>query len=53
LDHIGFVVDDVESTYREMNSKGAEPTGITPSETGGWQACVKDPDGNWIEFAKG
>lgn len=53
LDHIGFVVDDVESAYKEMISQGAEPTGITPAETGGWQAYVKDPDGNWIELAKG
>lgn len=50
LDHVGFVVDDVEAAYTDLVSKGAQPTGITPKETDGWVAYVKDPDGNWIEI---
>jgi lactoylglutathione lyase len=52
LDHIGFVVDDVEETYYELLKKGAKPTLITPSMTGGWVAHVEDPDGIWIEIFK-
>jgi lactoylglutathione lyase len=52
LDHIGFVVRDVPKKYTELLSKGASPTEITPDSTDGWQACVTDPDGNWIEIAK-
>ena len=50
LDHIAFVVDDVKTKYEELLRRGAEPTEITPSNTGGWLAYVKDPDGNWIEI---
>ena len=52
LDHVGFVVSDVAKKYRELLTKGASPTEITPESTEGWQACVKDPDGNWIELGK-
>ena len=50
LDHIGFVVDDVEEKYREFIVRGALPTEIDPASTEGWAAYVKDPDGNWIEL---
>ena len=50
LDHIGFIVDDVQEKFKELVSKGAEPTEIDPSVTGGRSAHVKDPDGNWIEL---
>ncbi len=50
LDHIGFVVNDVEATYHELLAKGAEPTGVDPKETDGWTAYLKDPDGNWVEI---
>jgi len=50
LDHIAFVVDDLKVKYKEMLEKGAEPTDIDPSETGGWLAYLRDPDGNWIEI---
>lgn len=50
LDHVGFVVDDVRTTYRELLARGAEPTGVTPDETEGWTAFVEDPDGNWVEI---
>ncbi len=50
LDHIGFVVDDVGTTYRELLAKGVEPAGVDPSVTEGWTPFVKDPDGNWVEI---
>jgi len=50
LDHIGFLVDDVRTTFKELVAKGAAPTHVTPKETDGWTAYVKDPDGNWIEI---
>lgn len=50
LDHIGFVVDDVEEAFARLLAAGAEPTELTPESTQGYQACVKDPDGNWIEL---
>src|SRR5712692_5624239 len=49
LDHIGFGVKDLEEKYEELIKNGAEATGIDTSNTDGWQAYVKDPDGNWIE----
>jgi len=50
LDHIAFVVDDVEQTFNELVAKGIVPTEITPELTDGYAAYVKDPDGNWIEL---
>jgi len=50
LDHIAFVVDDLKTAYKELIAKGAKPTNINPSSTGGWLAYVKDPDENWIEI---
>jgi lactoylglutathione lyase len=50
LDHIGFIVDNVTEKFQELVAKGAAPTEINPSRTGGWVAYVKDPDGNWIEI---
>jgi catechol 2,3-dioxygenase-like lactoylglutathione lyase family enzyme len=50
LDHIAFVVDDLRAAYKEFLAKGAQPTNIDPSNTGGWLAYIKDPDDNWIEL---
>jgi len=50
LDHIAFLVDDVHRTFKDLVGKGAVPTAVTPEETDGWTAYVKDPDGNWIEI---
>jgi lactoylglutathione lyase len=50
VDHIGFVVEDVKETYKELVNGGAQPTEIDPSLTQGWSAHVKDPDGIWIEL---
>ncbi len=55
LDHIGFLLGSVprsrlESEYRRLLRAGARPTPCTPKSTDGWMACVRDPDGNWIEI---
>jgi lactoylglutathione lyase len=50
LDHIGFVVEDVEEAFRKLLEAGAQPTEVDPSSTGGTVAYVRDSDGNWIEF---
>lgn len=55
LDHIGFLLGRVpprtlEREYERLLAAGARPTEITPASSEGWQACVKDPDGNWIEI---
>lgn len=55
LDHIGFSIGHstarkLERVYRELLKLGARPTSMTPSTTGGWMACVQDPDGNWVEI---
>ncbi|MDA4123138.1 MAG: VOC family protein [Thaumarchaeota archaeon] len=46
LDHLAFVVDDVEDSYKDLVAKGAQPTELNPEKTDGWFAYVKDPDGN-------
>jgi 4-hydroxyphenylpyruvate dioxygenase-like putative hemolysin len=50
VDHIGFVVEDVKETYKELVNGGAQPTEIDPSLTQRWSAHVKDSDGIWIEL---
>jgi catechol 2,3-dioxygenase-like lactoylglutathione lyase family enzyme len=55
LDHIGFVIGHasarkLEKVYVGLLRAGARPTPMTPERTGGWMACVKDPDGNWVEI---
>ena len=50
LDHLAFVVDELDTTYKELLAKGAKLTNIDPSATDGWFAYVKDPDDNWIEI---
>ncbi len=52
LDHVGFSVPkpQLPRVYRRIVARGARPTGIDPKKTGGWQAYVLDPDGNWVEL---
>ena len=55
LDHIGFFLGRVprsrlETEYRRLLAAGARPTRVTPRSSDGWQACVRDPDGIWIEI---
>jgi catechol 2,3-dioxygenase-like lactoylglutathione lyase family enzyme len=49
LDHLAFVVDDVEAAYRDLIRKGAKP-GVSPAKAKGIEVYVKDPDGIWIEL---
>jgi hypothetical protein len=53
LEHVGFKVDDVCASYKELVGNGARPTEVTPESTDGWGAYVKDPDGNGIDLHKG
>lgn len=50
IDHIAFMVDDVTASYNALVGSGVSATEITPAETGGHQACLLDPDGNWIDL---
>lgn len=55
LDHIGFLLgrvprETLEAEYSRLLQAGARPTDVTPESSSGWQACVLDPDGNWIEL---
>lgn len=49
LDHLAFIVDDVEKAYRWLMSKGVK-TAISPAKSEGTEVYVKDPDGVWIEL---
>jgi lactoylglutathione lyase len=54
IDHLGFVVDDVNGTYKKLLSLGASPAAkpwkeIENDETS-WVGFVKDPDGIWVEL---
>jgi catechol 2,3-dioxygenase-like lactoylglutathione lyase family enzyme len=55
LDHIGFTIGHASSrklveVYDRLVKHGARPTPMTPEKSGGWMACVRDPDGNWVEI---
>jgi hypothetical protein len=57
LDHVGFVIGSasaraLEQVYQWPIRAGARPTPVTPATTDRWMACVKDPDGNWIEILR-
>ena len=47
---IGFQVDDLDKTYKELSSKGVEFTVKPTKEEWGTYAMFKDPDGNefWL-----
>lgn len=49
LDHLAFIVDNVEKTYRWLLSKGVK-IAIPPEKSEGTEVYVKDPDGIWIEL---
>lgn len=49
LDHLAFVVDDVEKAYRHLLSKGGT-SAVSPRQSKGTEVYVKDPDGIWIEL---
>lgn len=50
IDHIAFMADDVKAAFDRLVEEGVTPTSITPDDTGGHQACLLDPDGNWIDL---
>lgn len=51
LDHIGFKVQDPESMFRKLVSKGAKPA-LVPTNKSGVKGIyyLKDPNGIWLEF---
>jgi lactoylglutathione lyase len=49
MDHLAFVVDDVEHAFRELVRGGAKPA-IDPAHAKGSEVYVRDPDGIWIEL---
>ena len=54
LDHLAFVVDDVEKAYDDLLAKGANPV-VSPAKAkrDKVEVYVKDPDGIWIELLRG
>jgi lactoylglutathione lyase len=49
MDHLAFVVGDVEKAYRELLKRGAKPA-VPPEKSSGTEVYVKDLDGIWIEL---
>jgi lactoylglutathione lyase len=49
MDHLAFVVKDAAKAHKELISKGAT-SAVSPKESKGTEAYVKDPDGIWIEL---
>lgn len=49
LDHLAFIVDDVQKAYRWLLRKGAKAA-ILPDKSEGTEVYVKDSDGVWIEL---
>ncbi len=54
LDHLAFVVDDVEKAYKDLLQKGAKSV-VSPAKAKAdkVEVYVKDPDGIWIELLQG
>ena len=54
--HLGIIVDDLDTMYRELSAKGLEfvaPPAVRPDAPYPWarKACyLQDPDGNWLEL---
>jgi len=50
LDHLAFEVEDLPGTVDRLRRMGLEVT-VEPYSIDGWgEACVKDPNGIWIEL---
>lgn len=50
MDHLAFIVDDVNKAYRELVAKGIK-TAVKPDEAKGvTEVYVRDPDDIWIEL---
>jgi lactoylglutathione lyase len=50
VDHLAFVVEDVDAAVAELRSLGVEVAMEPFNEGGSRLAFVKDPDGIWIEL---
>ncbi len=56
--HLGIIVDDVDSLYRDLSARGVQfvgPPAVRPETTVyARKVCyLQDPDGNWLEFLEG
>ena len=56
--HLGIIVDDLDSVYRELSAQGVQFVGPPvarpePSLYGRKICYAQDPDGNWLEFLEG
>jgi len=49
LDHLAFVVDDVDAAYKSLVRRGIK-VAVDPEHAKGTEVYVKDPDGIWIEL---
>lgn len=49
MDHLAFVVDDVNKAFKEFVKKGAG-VAVDPTHSKGTEVYIKDPDGIWIEL---
>ncbi len=47
---VGFAVRDWPATLRRLAERGSEPIGPERGEPGERRACVRDPEGNWVEL---
>lgn len=53
IDHISFVVEDVDAIYKELKAKGVEFQGEPADQDWGARLVgLKDPDGNNLYFLK-
>ncbi len=49
LDHLAFIVDDVEAAYNDLRKKGVK-VAVSPRQSEGTEVYLQDPDGIWIEL---
>lgn len=49
LDHLAFVVDDVEKTYWELKKKRVK-VAVSLRQSEGTEVYLQDPNGIWIEL---
>jgi lactoylglutathione lyase len=49
LDHLAFIVGDVNTAYKSLLRKGAK-VAVDPAHSKGTEVYIKDLDGIWIEL---
>ena len=47
---VGFHVQDFDASLARLRGLGSEPVGPVLGEPGKRRACVRDPEGNWVEL---